>query len=78
MASVLEKQLNWNARINLNTLYFYKILTHSSCIMHTLVICQNSYKNSKVGPVASACTDDKTDSGSLRHWLKGHLLKSKT
>lgn len=74
----IREASNLNARINLNTLHFCKSLTYSSCIMHTIVICRNSHKNSKMGPVASTCADDKTDLGSLRHWLKGHLLKSKT
>lgn len=41
-------------------------------------MCSNIHKNSKIGFLASAFTDDKIDSGSLRQWLRGHTLKSKT
>lgn len=41
-------------------------------------MCSDIHKNRKIDFVAPAFIDDTIDSGSLRHWLKGHTLKSKT
>lgn len=41
-------------------------------------MCSNIHTNNKIDFVASAFTGDKIDPGSLRQWLKGDTLKSKT